>query len=69
MKMTLILHLNINLDGIWNSRTQYNESVRTHIVSTISKPLIKNQDNDYKFEKYGNIYYFSYKISANIKIY
>jgi hypothetical protein len=29
MKMTLILHLNINLDGIWNSRTQYNASVCT----------------------------------------
>ena len=27
--MTLRLHLNINLDGIWNSRTQQNESVCT----------------------------------------
>ena len=46
MEMTLILHLNINLDGIWNSRTGFNESVHTHIVSTISEYHIKYQDNE-----------------------
>ena len=51
MKMTLILRLNINLDGIWNSRELSTESVRTDMVSMISKSRIKKQDNGYKFTR------------------